>query len=124
MTGLEILGALGALSACIGVLKPVVDRQDDLQTIAVEKLNEAVTETEGYFYTQNGKAQIEHTLNRVWNSASIALDRAGYPEMSRLAQIKGTYWLNPNNWDDETIRESGIQLSEMRRKLNEALEQN
>ncbi|MEZ7493615.1 hypothetical protein QO198_18890 [Pseudoalteromonas distincta] len=41
--------------------------------------------------------------------------------LQRLCQIKGVYWLNPTNWTDEEIEASGIQLAEMRKKLDIAL---
>lgn len=121
MTGLEIVTALGAISACIAAIKPAIDRQDDKLANAIEKLNEAVTETEEYFHLRDSSPQTEYTLNRVWNSASLAFDQAGYPKLSEFARIKGGYWLNPNDWTAEDIEASGIQLSEMRKRLEEAL---
>lgn len=121
MTGLEIVTALGAISACIAVIKPSVERKDDKLTIAIERLNEAVTETEKYFQYRDESPQTEYTLNRVWNSASNAFEQAGYPKLAKLALIKGGYWLNPNDWTSEDVEASGIQLSEMRKRLEEAL---
>ncbi len=68
-----------------------------------------------------GAEQTKHELTELWYEASIALGNAGYPEMERLAQIKGVYWLDPSKWTDENIRQSGIELSEMRKKLESAL---
>lgn len=122
--GIGVLSALGGLSASIGLLKAEADRKSDKHIKALEKLNEAVTETEAYFHNRQDTAETDHRLNRVWSAASIALNDAGYPKLASLAEIKGTYWLNPSNWNQDLIEASGIQLSEMRTKLNAGLRDN
>ena len=62
-----------------------------------------------------------HDLTNLWHQASVAFGEAGNKEMQRLCQIKGDYWLDPHNWEQEDIDEAGIRLAEMRSELNKLL---
>ncbi|EGR0111491.1 hypothetical protein [Vibrio vulnificus] len=119
--GSDIIAALGALSSFLGFAKPSSDRQDDLYYEAVEKLSIAVTETESYYHKREDLAETEYKLNHVWNSASIALRKAGYSELAEKARIKGGYWLQPEIWTQQEVQERDIQLTSMREKLEAAL---
>ncbi len=124
MTGLEIIGAIGALSAFLSVLQNEGNIASQVESNALKELNKAVSRTEGYFsrdVMNRNLDEAKYELSELWNNASIACADAGYEKMQRLCQIKGVYWLNPTNWTDEEIEASGIQLAEMRKKLDIAL---
>jgi hypothetical protein len=122
MTGLEVIAALGGIAAVIGLVKGERNRENDLETIALKALSEAVTLTEGFSARQTlASDEANFELTNAWHIASLSFRDAGYPEMQELCQLKGEYWLDPSRWTKEQVREAGILLVDMRRRLNNVL---
>jgi len=124
MTGFEIVGAIGAMSALICVFQNENNKSDEVHNKALLALNRAVSRTEGSIsrsLMNQDSEKAKHELTELWYEASIALENANYPKMARLAQIKGVFWLDPSSWTDDDIRQSGIELSKMRKKLDDVV---
>ncbi|KAA1153905.1 hypothetical protein EU510_08945 [Pseudoalteromonas sp. FUC4] len=124
MTGLEIIAAIGAISAYIAVLQNEGHKNDEKEKNALLALNKAVLRTEGYLSRKamnESSSDAKHELTELWNEASIECANAGFEKMQKLCQIKGVYWLNPSKWTDQDIKASGIQLAEMKMKLDVVL---
>ena len=124
MTGLEIIGALGAI---IGILKPLLDAfdsNDAKEIAAICALSKAVTSTEKYTTEkQKIEAPVEanYELTNLWHQASLSFRDAGHLDMQELCSMKGDFWLDPSNWDKDTNDQAAISLKRMRERLNNVL---
>ena len=124
MMGWEIVAAFSGIITILDYIKSADDRENDLETYALKALSDAVTSTEKYLSIENKRSapvNANYDLTNAWHKASLLFRDAGYDNMQRLCQIKGDYWLDPHAWTDEQVREAGIKLKEMRKRLNRAL---
>lgn len=124
MTGVELVGVLGALLSAIISYDAVYTRRSDRRAEALKALSAAVMATEermAEFEKASRDPDAQFELSHVWHQASIAFRAAGDEEMSELCLIKGEYWLDPAKWADEQIDQAGIRLAELRQILHERL---
>lgn len=124
MLGVEIVAALAAIVTITEAATRYVGKRNEVERNAYNLLSEALNVTERYLSIEQKKSATYVTNNDLtnrWHQASLAFREAGQPELRRLCQIKGDFWLDPTGWTRDDIREAGIQISEMRRHLDRVL---
>jgi hypothetical protein len=125
---IEALIAL--IPALTGLLKDARTKRrlmDERGQRAIEAILSAVNETRLYinFLSRSNTRDPdrEQELSRLWTRAGAAL-RGIDNELARRALLKGEYWIDPDQWDDERVRETRIGLEEVMRDANALLNSN
>ena len=97
--------------------------RNEKQLTADKAFCEAVTMTESVLRNRSPDEpnQVEYGLTNAWHQASLAFRDAGDDKLMKLCNIKGYYWMNPDQWTDERLEDAGIKLKRMRRELNKRL---
>lgn len=54
----------------------------------------------------------EMKIAELWQSASISFGFID-SELAGLCHTKGSYWMNPENWNDQQIRAAGFDIDQM-----------
>ena len=62
----------------------------------------------------------EFEIARIWQDASIPL-REIDPKLAERCFIKGGYWMEPETWDDTTIKQKGIAFAQVFESTRELL---
>ncbi|HEX6038659.1 MAG TPA: hypothetical protein VFZ20_11490 [Longimicrobium sp.] len=92
------------------------DRRD-FRDNALRSISTALNET--YLYYRDlgqGKPRdydIEAQLSRYWSAAAIPIRHID-PELAGICEHKSEYWINPDQWTSEEVRQRGIELGEVR----------
>ena len=90
--------------------------RDDRIDTAINLLYTAISETELYTskLADGAKHDREHEykLACLWHDASVPLRHID-KDLARRCFIKGSYWLEPEAWDEAKIKESRIALDEI-----------
>lgn len=114
----------------IGLLGPIAQLQKDKREIADKALSAvslALNETFIYYRdfeaSQTMDREREAQLVRLWSAAAIPLRHID-PELASICEKKAEYWLDPQSWDNQSIRELGIGLESVRDRYREMLGSN
>lgn len=110
---------IGLAPGLAGFLKDAKARRrltDERGQRAVEAILSAVNETRLYivFLSRGNHRDFdrEHELSRRWTNTAAAL-RSIDDDLAQRALLKGDYWTDPDQWDDERAEEARIGLEEV-----------
>lgn len=98
---------------------------------ALFALYTAATETQSYVRRQQLSSRLqkkppsrdlkrEEKLSNLWRSASVLIREFDHDLAVRCFD-KGGYWIDPEAWSDEDIREAGIELNHVVKEARELL---
>lgn len=119
-----MLEIANGLSSLLAPLRAMSKDNREMRDNALRSVSHALNETCIYYRNmERGKprsTEIEDQLSRYWAAAAIPirhLDR----NLSTICEHKSDYWLNPDRWSDEEIKEFGIELGKVRNEYRELL---
>lgn len=109
-------------------LIPALERSSttkrELKDNALRAISHALNET--YLYYRNmekGKErdlEIESQLSKYWAAAAIPLRHIDQ-ELASACEYKSEYWINPEGWNHEKIKQLGIGLDHVRKQYRSLL---
>ena len=108
----------------LGLLRQGQKERSAKTDAALAALYKALNKTKPYLELRaNGGARDrdrEFEIAEVWHEASIPL-REIDKDLAKRCFIKGGYWLEPETWDDATIKRKGIAFSQVLSATEELL---
>jgi hypothetical protein len=111
----------------IGLIGPVASlskERRELRDNALRSISHALDETYLYYRDlDRGKPrnfETEAQLAKYWSAAAIPIRHID-EELALICDQKSEYWLNPENWDQERVKEVGIALDDVRKHYRELL---
>jgi hypothetical protein len=121
-----LLKAADSIFGWFGLLRKEQKERQELERRAIRGLYVALNETLTYFRRiehpefagPDNKAEFERNirtedgLSRLWMEAAVEL-RDVNADLSQRCFMKGVYWTDRDNWDDEKVREANIKLEEL-----------
>lgn len=95
------------------------------RTKALVAISNALQKTKQYIVLRNDhlkprNIEKEHELSDLWSQASI-FAREFSPEFAKRLQVKGNYWLNPDEWEFDEIYDSGIHIDRIDMEVQDLL---
>ena len=112
------------LLAALGLLREGQKARSTKTDAALAALYKALNKTKPYLeLREQGGArdrEREFEIAEVWHDASIPL-REIDPALAERCFLKGGYWLEPDAWDDATIKQKGIAFSQVLSSTKELL---
>lgn len=120
---LEIIEKLTSL------IEPIISLSKDrreLRDNALRSISHAINETHLYYkflcLENQGERDMEREsqLSKYWAAAAIPI-RHFDEQLSMLCERKSEYWINPEQWSSEQIKEVGISLESVRNRYRELL---
>jgi len=113
----RLIGLLGAISRLRAKDRELADK-------ALSTVSHALNETCLYYRdVASGSVtdkERESLLVRAWAAAAIPLRHID-TELADICQHKSEYWLNPESWDQDRIKQLGIGLDEVREQYRAKL---
>jgi len=108
----------------LGLLRDGKVKRDEKIDISLHALYAALSETKAYTVslkegTQRNRDK-ENKLAKLWHEASVPL-RDIEPELAQKCFLKGSYWLEPEAWDEAKIQENQIALDKVFEETKELL---
>lgn len=101
------------LTALMGPIATLTKEKRELKDNALRAVTTALLETKIYYRSMELGAsrniETEAQLVKYWGAAAIPLRHIDQ-ELAVICENKSEYWLNPENWSDEEVKEFGIQL--------------
>ena len=101
------------------LIKPIQDLARDkreLRDNALRAISHALNETRIYYQgRERGRERnldVEAQLVKYWSAAAIAIRHID-SQLAVVCEEKCEYWINPDNWTDEEVAQSGIALSDL-----------
>ncbi len=108
-----LINAIDAALKFVRLARDGKIREEEHLTQALNALYVALSETKLYIVSRKrtGKAdrQKEEDLSRLWVQASIPM-RYIDQDLADRCMLKGDYWADPGEWNDERIEESRIEI--------------
>ena len=108
------IGVFDRTLSVLGLIRDGKRKRDERTDQALFALYAALVETRAYVdELRKGKRRVhekEITLAKLWDDASVPLryiDR----KLADRCFLKGSYWLEPDTWDQEKVMRSGIELN-------------
>ena len=108
------------LDRFIALLGPIATLSRDkreLKDNALRAISHALTETHIYYSSLNRgndrNLETEAQLARYWSAASIPLRHID-PDLAQTCEHKSEYWVSPENFSEEQVKETGIRLTEVK----------
>jgi hypothetical protein len=118
------LGMLDKALAAIGLAREARLRRDQQFQEALFALYTALNETKRYIAERrDGKKRdrkSEFALADLWERTAVHLRHID-PRLAHICHMKGGFWTEPELWDAERIRRSGIQIDRVFRKARRLL---
>lgn len=112
------------LSALIEPAAAFSKERRELRDNALRAISHALNETYLYYRGMElGKPRDHDTeaqLAKYWSAAAIPLRHID-GELAMLCDQKSEYWINPDNWDQNKIKEIGIGLDSVRARYRKLL---
>ncbi len=111
-----LFGLLDAALKAFGLVREGKIRRDEKTDKALTDLLEAVSKTELYINEFNNRnienRKTEKNLAQLWRKASISL-RMVDADLADRCYLKGTYWINPEEWPEGKIKEARIEINQV-----------
>ncbi len=108
----------------LGLIRDGKVQRDDKIDNSLHALYAALGETKSYVKSLNNGStknyQKERNLARLWHDASVPLRHID-PELARICFMKGSYWLEPEAWNDAKVKKNQIALDDVFKKTKELL---
>jgi hypothetical protein len=104
---------------------PALGRQRrDVEDNALRAVSHSLNETYLYYGRLERGAPRDHEaeaqLSRLWSAAAIPLRHLD-AELAARCEYKAEYWLNPEGWSEQRVREIGIRLDDVRHRYRRLL---
>lgn len=113
--------------ATLGLLREGKKRRTEKIDNALFALSTALTETRAYIADrENGKRRNrkrEFDIARLWHAAAIPL-RVIDKRFAARCFLKGSYWMQPDTWEKNRIKQSGIAIDQVYKETRELLLRN
>ena len=108
----------------LGLIRDKKVKRDEKIDTSLLALYAALSETKTYVVslregTERNRAK-ELNLAGLWHTASVPL-RHIEPELAQICFLKGSYWLEPEAWDEAQIQENQIALDRVFEQTRELL---
>ena len=108
----------------LGLIRDRKVERDEKIDASLHALYAALSETKAYVVTLKEGTERnrpkEHSLARMWHDASVPL-RHIEPELAHKCFLKGSYWLEPEAWDEVRVQENQIALDQVFEETRELL---
>lgn len=115
---------LDGLSKILGPIATLSKDKRELKDSALRAVSNALDETYLYYRDlENGSpknTEREALLVKYWSAAAIPM-RHFDENLSNICDQKSQYWVNPTNYQDEDIKELGIELDNVRQAYRKML---
>jgi hypothetical protein len=122
---MEMTGIIKALFGVIPSLMSLSKERRELRDSALRAILVALDETYLYYRDiDRGKGRSEDRealLVRYWSAAAIPMRHIDR-DLARRCDQKSEYWLNPDNYDQNDVRELGISLELVRNEYRTLLQ--
>lgn len=117
ITAGEIGGILGHVARWLANLKRAKKERKLQSRQALERVVLAVRETATYtsHIRSGGKKRLEKEtrLAMLWTELSFRLEELGLKKLANRCEIKGRYWANPDEFDDQFLRSARARLKDI-----------
>lgn len=118
---------LAGLTKILGPIATLSKDRRELKDSALRAISNALDETFLYYRDlENGSLknpEREALLVKYWSAAAIPV-RHFDEDLSRICDNKSEYWVNPDNYDEESIKQLGIGLDDVRMAYRQMLKPN
>jgi hypothetical protein len=118
---------LGGLTKILGPIATLSKDRRELKDSALRAISNALDETYLYYRDlEKGSPKNpdrEALLVKYWSAAAIPV-RHFDEDLSRACDHKSEYWVNPDNYDNQSISELGIGLDDVRITYRQMLKPN
>ena len=108
---------LDGLSKILGPIATLSKDRRELKDSALRAISNALDETFLYYLDLDKGSERnpdrEALLAKYWSAAAIPM-RHFDQRLSNICEHKSEYWINPNNYNSEQIKELGIGLDDVR----------
>jgi len=111
----------------VSLIRPIQNLSNDKRAIkdnALRVISHALNETYLYYRDFDNDGQrdlgIEKQLSNYWAAAAIPLRHIDQ-DLAMTCEYKAEFWVNPENWTNEQIREHCIALDDLRKKYRNTL---
>lgn len=99
--------------------------RSEKRTEALLAISRALQRTKEYISLRDNQntprdITVEHELSTLWSEAAVYA-REFSPEFAKRLQIKGNFWLNPDEWEFDHIYDAGIQIDRIDMEVNDLL---
>lgn len=115
---------VGPLKALIKPIQDLARDKRELRDNALRAICHALNETRIYYQgRERGRErnlEVEAQLAKYWAAAAIPIRHID-PELAMVCEAKCDYWINPDNWTDEEIAQSGIALTDLTKTYRDML---
>jgi len=119
-----LLTIVDKLLSLLGLIRAGEIKRDEKIEGALHSLNTALCETRDYVSRLNegeeSDRRHEHKLARLWSDASIPLRKID-PELASRCFMKGSYWMEPDAWDQARVKSNKIALDQVHESVRELL---
>ncbi|WP_025741919.1 hypothetical protein [Aquimarina pacifica] len=121
---MDISFLLSGLTKILGPIATLSKDRRELKDTALRAISMALNETQLY-YRDLGKGnhrndERESLLVKYWSAAAIPLRHFDI-DLAERCQGKSEYWLSPENYDDNQIKELGIDLDTVNKAYKKLL---
>lgn len=117
-----VINIPGIMTSFFGALNGAKNRQDDLFSAARSSVGKAIHETEKYFLVlANGGERIkanEDNISDLWQAAAEPVRRVD-AQFADWCECKAEYWLSPDRYTRQEVKELNITLEGLRRRLQD-----
>ncbi len=110
-----------------GLIEPIANlskERRELRDNALHTIVQALNETSLYYSSLDRGSprnlDKEAKLARYWSDAAIPIRHID-EELALICEHKSEYWLNPENWGNESIHEVGLALDDVRKRYQQLL---
>ncbi|MCX2524073.1 hypothetical protein [Larsenimonas rhizosphaerae] len=116
---------LGNLVNLIGPLQAMSRDHRELRDNALRSISHALNETCIYYRKLDSDRkrnfETENQLSRYWAAAAIPIRHIDY-ELSQICEHKSEYWINPEGWSPEELKQFNIDLDGVRKQYRQLLQ--
>lgn len=115
---------ISGLTGLISPLSSITKGRRELKDNALRAISHALNETYLYYRDiQHGSSRDldrEAQLSKYWSAAAIPISHID-ERLASICDYKSEFWVNPENWDNDRIDETGIELDKVRSKYRNLL---
>ena len=112
------------LLSLLGPIATLKREQRELADNALRSISHALNETYLYYRSvelkQGRNIDAEAQLSRYWAAAAIPLRHIDR-QLAEICEYKAEYWVNPDTWDGDKVKQLGIGLDDVRKQYRARL---
>jgi hypothetical protein len=115
---------IAQFNAIIKPLQELAKDKRELKDNALRAVSHALNETRIYYKILERGAdrnlEVEAQLAKYWSAAAIPLRHVD-PGLAMTCELKCDYWLAPDNWSEQDIKNNGIVLGNLHKTYRRML---